>query len=329
MVTFMDVLAASIVAGIASAIFLPLSKLVSRKTGCMGMDVHKTPAYPVPKLGGLSIMAGTYAGLGFLSLALNQTTLVAAFYSSTLVAGLIGLFEDFRELNPVLKPLLLTAAGIPVLLTGVYTPNPVLPFVGTTRLTIIYPLLVFAGFAVVCNAVNSIDVLNGSMGYTSLAVLIPLSLVSFLEGRLEILAICIILAVSLAVFLTQNSFPAKVFAGNVGSLYVGAALTFIAITGRIEVVTIVALMPQIMNEFHIIYSLRGFKSAKTSSARPVVIYSGMIKASVEANAPITLLRMLAADRGVTERQAVARLTLLSLYSALLSVITYFLFIGGV
>ncbi|MEM1950318.1 MAG: hypothetical protein QXY50_07655, partial [Candidatus Caldarchaeum sp.] len=99
--------------------------------------------------------------------------------------------------------------------------------------------------------------------------------------------------------------------------------------GRIEAVAIVALMPQIMNEFHIIYSLRGFKSAKSSSARPVILNSSIIKANVERDAPITLLRMLAADEGVTEKQAVARLTLISLYSAVLSLVTYFFLMKGV
>ncbi len=329
MITLTPLLLALTVSGLITAVFIPISKMVSRKTGCMGFDAHKTPPYPVPKLGGLSIVAGTIAGFGVIALTVSNLALFTALYASTLTAALIGLFEDFRELNPLLKPFLLSIAGIPVVLAGVYSPNPFIPFVGSTRLTLLYPLLILVGFAVVCNAVNSIDVLNGSMAYTSLAALIPLSVTSFLEGRLDILTLCLVTAVSLGVFLVQNKYPAKIFAGNVGSLYVGAILTFIAITGRIEVVATVALMPQIMNEFHIIYSLRGFKSAKETVNRPVIVNNNIIKASVDEKAPITLLRMLTVGDGLTEKKAVTHMTLLSLYSAFLSIITYVLFIRGV
>ncbi len=329
MITLAHVLLALIVSGLTTAVFIPVSKLFSRKTGCIGFDVHKTPPYPVPKLGGLSIVAGTVAGFGVMALTVDNSALFTALYASTLIAALIGLFEDFRELNPVLKPLLLATAGIPVVLTGTYSPHPFIPFVGSTRLTLLYPLLVLVGFAVVCNAVNSIDVLNGSMAYTSLAALIPLSMVSFLEGRLDIFTLCLITAVSLGVFLIQNKYPSKIFAGNVGSLYVGAILTFIAISGRMEVVAIVALMPQIMNEFHIIYSLRGFKSAKKTINRPVTVNNNIIKASMDEKAPITLLRMLTVGEGLTEKKAVTHMVLLSLYSAFLSIITYILFVRGV
>ncbi|MCS6769836.1 MAG: hypothetical protein NZ570_05315, partial [Candidatus Caldarchaeum sp.] len=278
-----NLLAACVAAALTSIALIPLSKAVSKKTGCMGIDVHKTPSYPVPKLGGLIVVGGVMAGYGVASPYLDNTTL--AFYFSTALAAFIGLYEDFREVNPILKPMLLALAGVPVLFFGTYSPNPVIPFVGNARLTIVYPLLVLIGYAVVCNAVNSIDVLNGSLAYTTLAALIPLSLASLLEAKTETLALCLVLAVSLTVFLSVNKYPSKVFAGNVGSLFIGAALTFITITGRLEVLAIVALIPQIMNEFHIIFSMRGLKSAKNSVKRPVLVENGKIKASREREAP--------------------------------------------
>ncbi|MEM2095945.1 MAG: hypothetical protein QXX19_07000 [Candidatus Caldarchaeum sp.] len=323
------VLTAVLAAAIASTVLIPVSKFVSRKTGCMGLDVHKPNPYPVPKLGGLIIAGGVMAGYAAAQPILNNTSLVLAIYSSTAIASIIGLYEDFREINPVIKPALLAFAGVPVVALGVYSPNPFIPFVGNARLTIVYPVLILIGFAVVCNAVNSIDVLNGSLAYTSLAALLPLSTAALLEGKIETLTLCLVLAATLAVFLTVNKYPSKVFAGNIGSLSVGAALTLITITGRLEVVAIVALIPQIMNEFHIIYSMKGLRSAKTAAKRPVVVDGGVIRASREKDAPITLLRMVSANGPVSEKQAVDRMALVSLYSAFLSIITYFFFIRGV
>ncbi|MDW8083898.1 MAG: hypothetical protein RMI49_01675 [Candidatus Caldarchaeum sp.] len=316
-----------VAAAVVTLAVLPISMRLSRRLGAVGLDVHKPTPYQVPKLGGLAVVAGSAAGFLVYWLQSGNSVFISLFLSS-LVAATIGLVEDFREVNPVIKPLLLTAAGVPVVLAGAYSPNPVLPFVGATRLTIVYPLLVLVGFAVVCNAVNGVDVLNGSMALTSLASLLSLTIVSYIENKPEIFAICLVISISLAVFLTKNFYPAKTFAGNIGSLYVGAVITFAAIAGRMEVVAIIALMPQIMNEFHIIYSLRGLKSGKTISVRPTIVTSSLIEANPDRRAAITLLRMITAGTRLTEKQAVNRLTLLTLYSSLLSILTYLFLIRG-
>jgi len=311
-----------------TAALLPVSKQISRRLGCTGLDAHKEKPYPVPKLGGLAVAAGSIAGFMAVLQGQQNVPLAAALLGCCLTAAAIGLLEDFRELNPVLKPALIALAGVPVVVAGVYTPNPQIPFVGTTRLTIIYPLLVLAGFAVVCNAVNSIDVLNGSMAYTSIPPLLALATVAYVEGKAAVLGISLVLTASLAVFLTQNKYPARVFAGNVGSLFVGATITYVAVVGRMEVVAIVAMMPQIMNEFHIIYSLRGLKSAKTAVVRPVIVEGGVLRANLEKRAPLTLLRMFSVE-GVSEKTAVNSMAVLSIYSSILSLVTYFFFMRGV
>ncbi|MCX8201010.1 MAG: hypothetical protein N3H84_02765 [Candidatus Caldarchaeum sp.] len=317
-----------VVAGAAvTYVMLPVSMWLSRRTGAVGLDVHKPSPYPVPKLGGLALVFGGSAGMIVFWVFTGKFFFTSLFLSS-FIAAVIGLVEDFREINPVVKPLLLTFAGVPVVVAGVYSPNPVLPFVGATRLTILYPLLVLIAFAVVCNAVNSVDVLNGSMALTSLASLLPLTIVSYLESKPEVFMVCLVSAAVLTVFLTKNFYPAKTFAGNVGSLYMGALITFVAVYGRMEVVAIVALMPQIMNEFHIIYSLRGLRSGKAAAVRPTIVSSSLIGANPDKRAPITLLRLVTAGKRLTEKEAVSRLTILCLYSSFLSLFTYFVLIRG-
>ncbi|MEM0349266.1 MAG: hypothetical protein QXD24_03690 [Candidatus Caldarchaeum sp.] len=306
-------------------LMLPVSMWLSRRSGAVGLDVHKPNPYPVPKLGGLAIAVGLATGAAVYA-ASTSSFVILPFVASLAVAASLGLWEDFREINPVLKPVLLLLAGVPVVLAGVYSPDPVLPFVGSTRLTILYPLLVLLGFSVVCNAVNSLDVLNGSMAVTSLTAILPLTVIAFLEGKSEIFTLCIITAAVLLVFLSKNIYPAKVFAGNVGSLSVGSVIAYVAIVGRMEVAAIVALLPHIMNEFHIIYSLGGLRSGKKAPTRPTIINSGTITANVDRKAPITLVRLLTAGEKLTEPAVVRRLFLICLYSAALSLLTYFLFI---
>ncbi|BAJ49886.1 UDP-N-acetylglucosamine--dolichyl-phosphate N-acetylglucosaminephosphotransferase [Candidatus Caldarchaeum subterraneum] len=322
---FQTAIVAAAAAAATAFVMLPVSMWLSRRSGAMGLDVHKPNPYPVPKLGGLAIVAGLAAG-ALVCWVFTSSSILAPFVGSLAVAALIGLWEDFREINPVLKPVLLVVAGVPVVAAGVYSPDPVLPFVGPTRLTILYPLLVLLGFSIVCNAVNSLDVLNGSMAATSLTAILPLTIIAYLEKKAEIFSLCLVTAVVLLVFLSKNIYPAKTFAGNVGSLAVGAVIAYVAIVGRMEVAAIVALLPHIMNEFHIIYSLGGLRSGKKAPTRPTIINSGVITANVDRKAPVTVVRLLTAGEKLTEPAVVWRLFLLCLYSAVLSLLTYFLFI---
>lgn len=308
-----------------TALSLPLTKILSQRLELMSVDVHKESRPAIPKLGGLSILLGTLAGALLTLNLVGEPTLATAYSLTVSLAALVGLFEDFRELNPVVKPLLVAVAGAPLVLLGVYSPFPELPFIGRARLTIIYPILILAGVTVVANAVNSTDVMNGSMSLTSLASLSPLILVSILEARFEALTVGLALAGSLIVFTSQNLYPAKVFSGNVGSLVVGTSIATIAIIGRLEILALIALMPQIMNEFHIIFSSGGLRNAKNIPLRPVEVSSTVIRANPARGAPITLVRLLTSAYPLTEKQVVTRMALLTTYTGVLALITYWAF----
>ena len=119
-----------------------------------------------------------------------------------------------------------------------------------------------------------------------------------------------------------NRYPAKVFSGDVGSLTVGAAIGALAIVGQLEVVTIIALTPFIMNSFYMLTSLRGlmeYRRVKEPATR--VLPDGRIAANKHPEAPIPLIRMILARGPLTEPEIVKGFYLLSLCSALLAVLT--------
>ena len=313
---------------IITLILIPLVKRLSSSMGAMGYDVHKPDKPLIPKLGGLAIFLGTLTPLAAVAFIFNiYTTVFLAYLLSAIIASSIGLVEDLRELNPILKPLLISLAGLPIILFGVYSPTPELPFIGQTRMFLVYPLLIIAGYAVLSNAINSTDVLNGSMALMSIIALIPLIVISYVRGEYEAFIISLTLLGSLIAFLTQNKYPSKIFAGNVGSLFVGATIATIAIVGKIEVAAIIALMPQIMNEFHIIFSIGGLKSARYLAKRPVEVRNGMLYASRDRDSPVTLVRLITAIQPMTEPMVVRYMAMLSAYAAILALITQFLLIG--
>ena len=311
-----------------TALSLPLAAKLSHRLGLLGADFHKEDRPKIPKLGGVGIFLGVLAGATVGLYAGGFWNTAVAFGLAISIAAAIGLVEDFREINPIVKPVLIALAGLPILLLTSYSPYPELPFIGRARLTIVYPILILVGVTIVANAVNSTDVLNGSMALTSLASLTPLIIISLIKMNMEAIIIGLTLVGVLTVFLSQNYYPAKIFSGNAGSLTVGVSIAVLAIVGRLEIPALIALMPQIMNEFHIIFSLGGLRNAKRVPTRPVELNAGMIRASRSSNAPITLVRLLTASEPLTEKGVVHRMALLTSYSALLSMITYLLFMRG-
>ncbi|MEM2016305.1 MAG: hypothetical protein QXF28_01740 [Nitrososphaerota archaeon] len=323
MITFLILCAVSFILII---LLTPLFIRIGRMLNLTGVDIHKPHKPIIPKTGGPALVISVMASITMYLIIQGFSTEVLALIISSLIAALIGFLEDLKgEVNPKIKPLLLVFAGIPILALSVYNPRPVLPFIGVTRLTKIYPILVLASYPVVCNAVNSIDVLNGSVSFTSIAFFTAILAVSIINGLEYPLMISLVMLATLAGFALYNRYPSRIFAGNSGSLFIGAVMASTAIIWRIEVVAIIALLPHIMNEMHVIFSMRGLKSAKQHNSRPILVEEGWITANPDPNAPLTLVRMLSAKVKVREDILVRSISILSLYSAFLAVLTSILF----
>jgi len=307
---------------------LTLTRLIAyrlRYPRLMGVDVHKSGRPLVPRVGGLALTA-SYTASMLIYWILDRGPAALTLLSSPLIAAAVGLVEDLRELNPFVKPILLMLPAIPVIALSTYNPYPAIPFVGGARLTIIYPVLIFAAYTVVANAVNSVDVLNGSLVLSSLPPLILLATISLLEGSVPSGLSSITLAAALLGFLRYNWFPAKVFSGNIGSNLVAAVITTSTITARLEVVTLVALLPHILNEFLIIVSMGGIRSGKSFASRPVRLVRGMLAGGVGVGDPITLVRLLTLAGPLREPEVSKRLGVICSYAAGLAAVTYAL--GG-
>ena len=312
--------------GITYAILPSLIKYL-KKRGIIGTDIHKPSKPEIPEMGGLAILVGLISTQVLLLFLLNEYTYeILAFISVILLTGFIGIYDDLKGLGPKKKPLLLTLLSMftvfPLLLFGVVTPRPLLPIIGRTRLTIIYWIVLLIAIAVPANAVNMLDVFNGSMPVTCIIASIALLICAIiLDSPIGIIFTLSLLGTLLA-FFKFNKFPSKVFSGNVGSLTVGATIGAIAVIGRLEIAAIVALMPHIMNAFHILTSMGGLKEGKTLPKRPILILpNGKLEANPDKDAPLTLTRLVLARGPLTEVEIVKIFGILSLFCAILAIIS--------
>ena len=298
----------------------PLAALLKRRS-IVGIDIHKLDRPKIPEMCGFSVIAGIAAGMLSLELLGGLSREIVAFLATVLIAGAIGAIDDIRPLGPKLKPALTALAAIPILLLGTYNPHPVFPLVGAFRLTIIYPVLILFAIAVPANAVNMLDVFNGSMSGTLTIVSLTLAVVLAVSGKTTAVGLALALFGSLLAFYLFNRYPARVFGGDTGSLAVGAAVGALAVIGRIELVTIVAIAPYIMNSFYGLASIGRLYERREIKPRPVKLRSdGMLEATTDKRAPVTLTRLILAEGPMREQQIVRVMLLLTVLSSTMALL---------
>ena len=197
-----------------------------------------------PTMGGIMFMAACVVAV----LVFGWRDLAAGDYSAlfvlalALLYGAIGFVDDYAKikkkentgLTAGWKFLLQLAVAIAFLalmrMEGHLSPNLYLPFVNSTIGLPWIAYLVFAAFVMVgcVNAVNLTDGLDGLAGSVTLPVAVFFAVLSawWDKGAVGIFAGA--LAGGILGFLVYNFYPAKVFMGDTGSLFLGGAVCGLA-----------------------------------------------------------------------------------------------------
>jgi len=311
----------------------PLVIKLALKINKTGVDIHKPSKPIVPSLGGIAILIGILSGsLSSLILFHQYYVEILLFLLVVLINGIIGLIDDFKVLKGIVKMTTTILSIIPLIVSSYLFPDkivlgrPEVPFLGKLRLTLVYwallPLIV-GGSA---NAVNMLEVFNGVMPGTCSFIAIAILLSSIILNKTRSIIFSVIMLGSLLSYYYYNKYPAKVFSGDVGSLSVGGAFGAIAIICRLEIVVMIALIPHIINAFYVISSIKGFKERRTIRYRPVeVMENGLIKASKEKSAPITLTRIILSITGpLEEKYIIKTIFFIEICTSILAIITAFL-----
>ncbi len=322
-----------------------LSKYFLKK-GIYGHDVHKAAKPKVAEMGGVGfvvVMLVVIICCIFIYPEFWQHFTVSAI--AILLVGLIGIWDDLKALGAITKPFLLLIPSLPILIWQLaanpslandelmlFFPNPYLPLIGPIRITVIYWLLVPFAITVLSNSTNMLDVMNGSSPVTMMFVsgtAIISTIVLYVKGVVNVpgIVLSVLLFSCLFAFFWFNKYPAKIFCGDTGSLTIGAMIALVAIFGRIELIIIIAMMPQIMNSFQIISSVRGFRERRQIKERPIkVLKDDTMAVNPHKKAPLTLTRWIVAREPLKEFEIVTSMGLISFFSSLLGIVTMLLIV---
>lgn len=234
------------ITALAGKLLIP--ELVKLKAGQsikeIGPTWHMTKQ-GTPTMGGLMFIIGigiTVVALGWRGMAQGDFTHIYV-YLFALVFGVIGYIDDYQKvkhhhntgLTAIQKFLLQLAAAVAFLCLlryeGHLSPNLYIPFFNTYVVLNWVVYMVLAAFIIVgtVNAVNITDGLDGLSSSVTVPVAIFFAVMGIVWKQFPQLGIFGGAMVGgLLGFLLYNHYPAKVFMGDTGSLFLGGAVAALA-----------------------------------------------------------------------------------------------------
>ncbi|MDK2871639.1 MAG: phospho-N-acetylmuramoyl-pentapeptide-transferase [bacterium] len=198
-----------------------------------------------PTMGGLSFILTFYIILGF-ALLEKITAEVAFVAGAGFLCSIVGVFDDvikIRKGSDGVKAK--TKFGFQLLfsllcllflrLLGLYSTEVYVPFFSVFDLAVFYPFFALFLFLGCMNAVNITDGLDGLACGSSIIALVSFFIISLWKEKVEIAFVIVILIGSLLGFLLYNRHPAKMFMGDIGSMFLGGILASLGIILKVEV----------------------------------------------------------------------------------------------
>lgn len=226
-------------AGIVSFLLTPLLCRLAPRLGAIDKpDSRKVHHTLMPRLGGVAIYGGFLAA--FWLLGFHQNACLGLFLGGTFIM-LVGVADDIKGLSPRLKLAGQIIAAIILVASGVRVEFLTNPFEGVFilgKLAIPVTILWVVG---VTNALNLVDGLDGLAAGTSLIASVTIAAVAWLHGEMVVALFSLALAASILGFLPFNFYPARIFMGDSGSMFLGFNLAALAVIGLTKSATLISL----------------------------------------------------------------------------------------
>jgi UDP-GlcNAc:undecaprenyl-phosphate/decaprenyl-phosphate GlcNAc-1-phosphate transferase len=211
---------------------VPLVGRLATRLGCVAQPKEdRWHTRPTPTLGGLAVFIGFL--LPILLLSPDYLSALPFFIIITQMF-IVGIYDDLHRINPATKLIgqIITAA------TAIYFGYS-LQFFSWTPLDALLTAVWIIGLT---NAVNLLDNMDGLAGGIALIAAIYLAFLFHQQGDAQHAIMSLALAGALGGFLVHNFFPASIFMGDAGSLFIGAALSLLAVHANGQASNILSLI---------------------------------------------------------------------------------------
>ena len=211
---------------------VPWAGRLAARWGCVALpkqDRWHTRA--TPTLGGLAFF------IGFLPPFLLSTPDVSSalpFFAVVAPMFVLGIYDDVRHLSPATKLIGQIVCAASAIFFG-YS----IHFFSWAPLDALLTAVWIVGMT---NALNLLDNMDGLAGGIALIAVLYLAFLFNQQGDAQHLVLALALAGALGGFLLHNFYPARIFMGDAGSLFLGAALSLLTIEANGQASNILSLV---------------------------------------------------------------------------------------
>jgi UDP-GlcNAc:undecaprenyl-phosphate/decaprenyl-phosphate GlcNAc-1-phosphate transferase len=229
----------------ASILLTPLVKKLAFKIGATDKpNTRKVHQKIMPRLGGLAIFISFIIGMFFLQP--NQSYHWAIILGSFVII-LTGVVDDIKEISPKIKLAGQVLAAFIVVFMGDLSVKFInLPFGGDIDFGPLSIPLTMIWIIGITNAINLIDGLDGLAGGVSTIALLTIAAMAGVMGLHYVMIVALIVAVSTMGFLFYNFYPAKIFMGDTGALFLGFIIAVLSLLGFKGITFISLIIPVII-----------------------------------------------------------------------------------
>jgi UDP-GlcNAc:undecaprenyl-phosphate GlcNAc-1-phosphate transferase len=216
---------------LVSSILTPFIKDIAIHIGALDKpNKRKIHKKPMPRLGGLAIFFGFLLGYMLFS---KQSIIMNAILIGSFIIVLTGVIDDIRPLKPLTKFVGQILSALTIVFYGGIVLSSISAFGINMSFGIFsYPITVFFILAII-NSINFIDGLDGLASGISSIFFLTVGIIAVILNRfngLDVTLSFIMLGSTLG-FLLHNFYPAKIFLGDAGSMFLGFMISVISLLG--------------------------------------------------------------------------------------------------
>jgi UDP-GlcNAc:undecaprenyl-phosphate GlcNAc-1-phosphate transferase len=202
---------------------------VSKKIFDKPNSAHKSHTKPIPYLGGVAIILGvvitSYLTLFLSPFTANNFWLATSVLAPAFAMGVIGLWDDIKNLEPLPRFIGQSIAGIIIATIIILSSNHGNP----TGLVLADFLISIIWVVGICNSINFFDNLDGGAAGTVAISAVVLTYLALSTDQSFIAALSLVIAGSTLGFLIWNKTPARIYMGDAGALFLGVLIATLTI----------------------------------------------------------------------------------------------------
>ena len=212
-------------------LFIPCVKKIAEFIGAMDLpNERKVHKVPIARLGGLGIYGGFLIGYMIFG---QQSIQMNAILIGSFIIIITGIIDDIRPVPAKYKLLGQLAGAAVIPFYGNIILQDVSAFGIYLDFGIFAPLVTMIFIVGIINCINLIDGLDGLAGGIASIYFLTIGIIALLLNHtvgLELTLTFVMLGSTLG-FLYHNFYPAKIFMGDSGSMFLGYIIAVIALLG--------------------------------------------------------------------------------------------------